>query len=440
MYGSTVFSNHEQIEETWQRWTAMGLPVSLRRDYLAFVNVWEYAAYLLLAIAAFLAPFALPVARGMATLGTIVLVVFSFNAAKRMALPFTAILAGAFAVINVVVTYLGVNQDIGVPKLRQLAWWFVIVPVATLANTPRRLESIVKCLTAGMFVLAVQSLVEAPFAAWIYMQTGRAKNVVEGFIHAGSMTDSQRLMVGVILAAVWWLQRRNEKRASRGPLAILLLCVLALFLGFRRWSWACALLCAGAMFVRHVSRRTLLLVLLMGAVAVNLPPVRDRIMSIQQEFHEAHGGRWFMWKRIAPAIINDYPEGIGWHSLTTEWIKEIGFDVEPGRSHLRSNVIEVLVETGWAGFIVYMVWMLRGILDAVGFRLFAESGRELMCARGILFAFLALLLNGLVEYSFGDSEIIVFYALLMGLAAAGSRQVTARVFGRSNGRKPAVRA
>jgi hypothetical protein len=33
-----------------------------------------------------------------------------------------------------------------------------------------------------------------------------------------------------------------------------------------------------------------------------------------------------------------------------------------------------------------------------------------------------LLLNGFVEYNFGDTEIIILYAFLMGMAAAGARR------------------
>jgi hypothetical protein len=38
---------------------------------------------------------------------------------------------------------------------------------------------------------------------------------------------------------------------------------------------------------------------------------------------------------------------------------------------------------------------------------------------------LALLVNGVVEYNFGDAELVLLYAFIMGAAAAGIRRVSA---------------
>jgi hypothetical protein len=62
-----------------------------------------------------------------------------------------------------------------------------------------------------------------------------------------------------------------------------------------------------------------------------------------------------------------------------------------------------------------------GLRDAVWrWRQSKTSGSESSALAVVVMLLLAgLLLNGLVEYNFGDTEIIFIYALVMGLAGSG---------------------
>lgn len=393
----------------------------------------EYAAFSFLAMAAFLAPVSLPAGHAAAAISGLLLVAHAFHSVRRIALPATAILAAIFAMVAVAVTYLGMNPDIGVPKLRQLILWFLLPVTATLGNTRQRTDTLVKCMAGGMLVLAAWQLVQIPWDAWQALRAGTEQDVGDALIHAGSMTHAQRLMVGVILAAAWWLQRRERQQAGRAPLVILAFCLAALVLNFKRGSWVCAIICAGLFLWPRVGRRGRLLAVLCGVVVLCLPPVQSRLLAIRQEFEAGSGGRWLMWRQIAPALVRDYPEGIGWHSLTNAWMRELAPDVEPNQTHLHSNILQVLVETGWLGFAVYAMWMMKAFADTLGYSLFARDRGEALLARGVCYALLALLLNGLVEYNFGDSEIILLYGFLMGWAAAGMRRVMAPASGTRNG-------
>jgi len=203
-------------------------------------------------------------------------------------------------------------------------------------------------------------------------------------------------------------------------------CLVALVLSFKRGSWICAVLCGGLLATRGMSIRGFLLLLLAGTVVLCLPPVLDRILALQGEFQEGNGGRFLMWRDIAPVIIRDHPWGIGWRGLTNEWMRQIAPAVELNQTHLHSNILQVIVETGWAGFAVYAAWMMKALLDALGLRSAAGSAGEAKLALGLFFALLALMLNGIVEYNFADAEIVLLYAFLMGLTAAGFREYSAR--------------
>ena len=263
------------------------------------------------------------------------------------------------------------------------------------------------------------STVEMPLKAMRFVEEGVVTSFSQGIIHAGSMTHAQRLMIGVILAVSLMFSYKQDRSLNRIFGFLTIFVGLALIINFKRGSWICTVICLILFSARYINKRGWLLILLFFAIFLNVPIVKTRIFSLQQEFQEASGGRWLMWRKIAPAIIKDYPEGIGWHSLTNEWMKEIDYRVEPNRTHLHSNILQVLAETGWFGFIVYSIWMLRALVDAFGFRLFSFGSKEYEIAGGIFFSIFALLLNGIVEYNFGDSEIIMIYAFLIGIAASG---------------------
>ena len=127
-----------------------------------------------------------------------------------------------------------------------------------------------------------------------------------------------------------------------------------------------------------------------------------------------------MWFKIAPALIKEHPAGIGFGCLTNEKMKQVFRRVEPHRNHLHANWAQVLVEMGWVGFALYLVWMVKILLNNIGWvRCSSEATEE---ERGVAWVALALLvgllLNGLVEYNFGDTEMLFIYAFIIGLTGA----------------------
>ena len=124
-----------------------------------------------------------------------------------------------------------------------------------------------------------------------------------------------------------------------------------------------------------------------------------------------------MWTEIAPGLVRDYPFGIGYRSLSNELMRKYAKTVEPGRNHLHSNVMQVLVETGWLGLAVYLGWMVWVMVVSIQRVLRCNRGppEPLLFALALLAMFLALLCNGVVEYNFGDTEILIMYAFIMGV-------------------------
>jgi O-antigen ligase len=99
--------------------------------------------------------------------------------------------------------------------------------------------------------------------------------------------------------------------------------------------------------------------------------------------------------------------------------------VEPDRDHLHSNPVQVLSATGFPGLAIYLLWMLVMVIRAVAT---AWTVRRRDRRKGVLMVALALmiisvLLNGLVEYNFGDTELLIVLGSLMGVTGGLRRGI-----------------
>jgi O-antigen ligase len=94
---------------------------------------------------------------------------------------------------------------------------------------------------------------------------------------------------------------------------------------------------------------------------------------------------------------------------------------------VHANWAQVLVETGWLGLVVYLVWMGKALADGVRWVGLTRAGPtgDRIVATAVLLILAGLFLNGLVEYNFGDTELMMVYAVVMGLAGGGMARLRA---------------
>ncbi len=296
--------------------------------------------------------------------------------------------------------------------------WFLLIPVtASLVVVPGRDRTVVLAFLAGSAVLGLKDLLLYPFLAW----RKPVPDYLTSLIDKGSMTDGQMLMLGVVGSVLILLATlRAGRRVPWWLWAMLVAQAAGLLINFKRGSWLCTIILIGVILLIHVRWKVWLLavVLLVGFFA--LPPVQARMGTLKKEFNVEGGGRLTMWFKIAPALVHDHPEGIGYRRLTNGMMRDIFRKVEPNRNHLHANWAQRLVETGWVGLGIYLTWMMKTLADGIAWvrrrRDSAWEDRAVACAS--VFLVIGLLLNGLVEYNFGDTEIMFVYAFLMGLAGA----------------------
>ena len=279
---------------------------------------------------------------------------------------------------------------------------------------------------------------------WV-LACGQPQTFQGALIKVGTMQTAQRLMVAVPAALCLLLEAFREPARGRrfGAALLLLLCVAGLVLTYKRGPFlACAAVSFGILLSRLNVWRAILVAALLaaafGGVAAAVPPVRERFGKLPAELDLSRtpGGRTAMWKVIVPELHREHPWGVGFRSLTWKKIhygmpeldrardrriRQVNRRIELNQNHMHSVPMQSFVDFGYAGLLAWLFWMMLGF-RATG-RLARLSRRpapdsslpETACFAAPLAMFAALFLYGLVEYNLADSEVVLLYALAMGL-------------------------
>jgi membrane protease YdiL (CAAX protease family) len=382
-----------------------------------FEPPWDRWAWGLLLATMFSIPFS--IALGQTCGGLCLIASLMAVARRRIRLEVPAVFwpALAFSVIAILSVVLGPEPFPLVKKTGRLVWFLFIPITATLVRAAGRRTTLLKAFVAGSGVLGLKVALLNGWKAWQARSDMLAEipDFFERLVALGSMTDGQMLMLGVLATAallLWW---RHRGGISPGWWALAAIQGAGLLLNFKRGSWITAVgLGAVSLAAR---RRWIWLGALLALVAAALccHPVRGRVEQLRSEWDMEGGGRLTMWVRIAPALVKQHPLGVGYRSVTSDMLRRIAPNVERQRNHLHSNPAQVLVETGWIGLLVYLFWMGRGAFDAAR-RLRMARGDEELRMQAVAFSWMlaGLLLNGLVEYNFGDTELMLVLAMVLG--------------------------
>jgi hypothetical protein len=272
---------------------------------------------------------------------------------------------------------------------------------------------------------------------------GQPQSFQAALIKVGTMQAAQRLMVAVLAALCLLLEAFREPSRGRrfGAALLLLICTAGLVLTYKRGP---LMACAAVSFAILLSRLSVwrailvatLLAAVFGGVAAAVPPVRERFAQLPEEFAVRKGGRTAMWKVIVPELHREHPWGVGFRALTWKKIhygmpeldaardrriRQVNRRIELNQNHMHSVPMQAFVDFGYAGLLAWLFWMMLGF-RATG-RLARLSRRpapgsslpETACFAAPLAMFAALFLYGLVEYNLADSEVVLLYALAMGL-------------------------
>ncbi len=329
------------------------------------------------------------------------------------------------ALLFIAIAWLTIAFNTARPDLARITklLWFVALPAAAwLLRDARAVQHLLWTFALGCGVLAVKTLCSVPWDAWRLLR--QAPDYAQNYLHAltlqGSMPDGQMLMLGLVATLGLLLIRRAARQPVRWVAALFLLQIAAFIINLKRGSWLVAVLLLVIFVLMKLTWKHTLLIVLVVLGALCLPPVRARLTALERDFDPAVGGRATMWLRIAPALIQAHPWGLGYRQLTNEKMRAVAPNVEADRDHLHNNALTVLVETGWAGLATYVLWMGWALAEAIRRlrRARAEAEPAAIAALVLLLMFAGLLLNGLVEYNFGTSRLMIVLGVVMGAGIA----------------------
>ena len=281
------------------------------------------------------------------------------------------------------------------------------------ASTRRNLYRLVVAYLAGCTVLGGYDLVRVPLHAL------RGGDIYD----AGNMRDPQFFLVGLSFLLAMWAAGAHFVRGARYWWWVaLILQGAGLVLHFKRGVWI-SLVAVVVLLVLRTRRWRLLLALAGCALLLLLlPQVRTRLIRLHEVREVRTGGRLVLWTETAPSLYAAYPMGMGWCAVTQDdFSAHSSHVVQKKLNHLHNNFMQIRLELGWMGVLCW-----SGLIGMV-LLLYARSGGgwnagacEQQCAEtrwmtlGGGGAFFGLLVNGMVEYNFGDTEILMLYSFLIG--------------------------
>jgi O-antigen ligase len=224
----------------------------------------------------------------------------------------------------------------------------------------------------------------------------------------------------ILVAAVAGLGAHRVLAQSQPPTSgtmsalAVLLSAWALVISLTRNAWLGALT---GLLVMGLMRSLRVLWIVAAAVLVVMvlqpPAVIARLTITDLSSRD----RWFMWQAgidmvadkpvfgQGPRMVESVYPGYRWPGAPN-----------PATPHLHNNVLQIAAERGLPCLAFWLWWMAAAIGDA--YRELRRGGRGSWTAGAALSALTALMVAGLFEYNFGDSEVLMLALLLSALPYA----------------------
>lgn len=228
----------------------------------------------------------------------------------------------------------------------------------------------------------------------------------------------------ILLLATAWIKPNNVKPACTiidkqssllGVICSAALLLVVFLINLKRGPWL-GVACGALLLGSAVSRRALMLIILVAIFAVTLlTPVRERMLHSGDDF-SVYGGRKNMWM-MGVELVERFPLGLGLDNA--RYMRELLPGLPPLHRHMHNNLLNIAVETGWVGLLTYGWWMVGVILYSLALWKRARDIPQFKHLSSVCLGTSAAILGwqvaGLVEYNFGDGEIRMIVLLLIGI-------------------------
>ncbi len=242
--------------------------------------------------------------------------------------------------------------------------------------------------------------------------------------HAGVFAEEARPIFVAVLATVAGARAVGAGGWQRPGFGTILAAVAlplsgwSLIVSQTRSAWLGALAGLGVLLLLKAPRSLWLLPAGVAALLVLQPaPLMSRLTLSDASSVD----RYYMWQAGVDMVIDKpiFGHGPGMIMAVYPAYRWPGAP-NPRTPHLHDNALQIAAERGLPG-LGFWLWMLAVVL-ITALREARRSTEPDWCVRGALGALTGLLVAGLFEYNFGDSEVLMLTLLLMALPFASRRE------------------
>ena len=208
----------------------------------------------------------------------------------------------------------------------------------------------------------------------------------------------------------------NRKKWIAG--ALFVICAMALLFNATRGAWLAVAAVISLLLLYYLLKREKLAIFILcaflaiGAGLSQYQPFVNRVASITDTKNQSNAERFLIWNS-AFHMFEDHPVlGVGLGQYKDNYQKKyiLPEAKEPKLEHAHNNFMQMLAESGIVGFAGFLI--LIGCFIGYSFKRFWKEKNPyalMMCT-----STLALILQGLTEYNFGNSAVMKCFWLLQG--------------------------
>lgn len=299
---------------------------------------------------------------------------------------------------------------------------FLLVPVTMRLSRSNRAATTVDVIIALGSVAAIIGIVQ--WAALGYDIGHRPRGTLG---HWMTYSGILMLVVGAAASRLIFLKKGGN---WIWPAVAMPSLIIALVSSYTRNAWVGSLASIGALLAVRSKRALLALPVLVILVGVLAPPsIRERATSMFDPHFPDNRDRVAMLK-AGVAMVKDHPLfGVGMNMVPREYLKYRTSDARDSdgatqpetRSHLHNVPMQLAAERGLPAL---LAWMWFVIAAGIGLWRLLRGGNAKAVAGAGFAALIAMVVAGLFEHNFGDSEFLILFLALITLPFAAEERET----------------